>query len=206
MERTQQEPRKALCWEDVRERVYPVLFPQEVKPERLQEILWHPWLDLAVCYQIRLAQESAWEVGVYITEGLLRTWGISEGELERQALQNIGQDGYQIRSLSSVISSFQPDLAVEDTGMSVVTNREMRYGAAGMLDLALFKRMTGDQSCYIIPSSIHELILLWDVQGLKPELLNQMVQEVNEEHVTPEEWLSNHAYYYDHQTEQIAAC
>lgn len=49
---------------------------------------------------------------------------------------------------------------------------------------------------YLIPSSIHEMLLLAESEETEVRELNQMVCEVNESHVAPEEVLSDHVYYY----------
>ena len=51
---------------------------------------------------------------------------------------------------------------------------------------------------YIIPSSIHEVILLPD-SGKEPDAtaLKEMIREVNSTQVAPEEILSDNLYYYD---------
>ena len=49
------------------------------------------------------------------------------------------------------------------------------------------------------------LILIKDNGGYEMEALNAMVQDVNEEQLTADEILSDHAYYFDWKTEQIYA-
>lgn len=80
----------------------------------------------------------------------------------------------------------------------VLTNRQKLNGAVtlfypGMLD-RLAERFQG--GFYLIPSSIHEMLLLAESEEAEPGELNQMVREVNESHVIPEEILSDHVYYY----------
>ena len=52
-------------------------------------------------------------------------------------------------------------------------------------------------SFYILPSSIHELILVPEVTFGDPAGFNQTVRAVNREAVRPEERLSDHVYRYD---------
>ena len=52
-------------------------------------------------------------------------------------------------------------------------------------------------SFYILPSSIHDLILLPDDPSVSVDCLKEMVKEVNETTVAREEWLSEDVYYYD---------
>ena len=43
---------------------------------------------------------------------------------------------------------------------------------------------------YVLPSSIHECIIIPSDEQLDPEALHEMVKEINEEHVAPEELLA----------------
>lgn len=86
----------------------------------------------------------------------------------------------------------------EDEVMYVLTNKEKYFGAAGILFCAeLFQEVIGKNNFYILPSSVHELILVKDDEGCDMQGLSAMVRCVNEEQVDREERLSDHAYYYD---------
>ena len=63
--------------------------------------------------------------------------------------------------------------------------------------------MTGVQTCalpiylIILPSSVHEVILVPDDGITGKEFYTDMVKEVNDAQVEPEERLSYNVYYYD---------
>ena len=81
--------------------------------------------------------------------------------------------------------------------MWVLTNELGIYGATAMLYDGVLEEAgeKWEQNFYIIPSSVHELILLleeWDM-----EQLDLMIKEVNEREVKDDEILSDHAYLYD---------
>ena len=82
--------------------------------------------------------------------------------------------------------------------MCVLTNRAMCYGATGILRTDLLEKLAQlkETDLYILPSSVHEVILLpaldcWDVDELR-----QMVKNVNAGWVDKMEWLSDEVYYY----------
>lgn len=86
----------------------------------------------------------------------------------------------------------------EDEVMYVLTNKEKYFGAAGIFFCAeLFQKVIGTNNFYILPSSVHELILVKDDEGCDMQGLSAMVRCVNEEQVDMDERLSDHAYYYD---------
>ncbi len=80
----------------------------------------------------------------------------------------------------------------------LLTNHRKINGAAvllypGVLE-ALAERFGG--AYYIIPSSIHELLLLKDTEEENAARLNEIVREVNASQVEPEEVLADHVYHF----------
>ena len=56
---------------------------------------------------------------------------------------------------------------------------------------------------FVLPSSIHECILVPDLGQYSREELAKMVKEVNQTQVEEEEILSYQVYYYDRQKEKL---
>ena len=88
----------------------------------------------------------------------------------------------------------------------VATNQDRINGFSvllypGILE-SLQKRM-GDY--YIIPSSIHEALIIPRKMDIPPMELCEMVREINQTEVAPQERLSDNIYYYDQTTRQISA-
>ena len=99
----------------------------------------------------------------------------------------------------------QNPLSEEDVPLMVLTNAGRLHGAAcmlypGMLEGIGEKKQDG---FYIIPSSIHEVLIL-DKTGMgSPEEMKGMIREVNAQHVAAEEILSDNLYYFDVQSGTI---
>ena len=80
----------------------------------------------------------------------------------------------------------------------MLSNQRRINGAAvllypGLLEM-LAEKFSGNY--FIIPSSVHEILLLKETQTEDVQQLNSIVHEVNEQQVAPEEVLSDHVYYY----------
>ncbi len=102
------------------------------------------------------------------------------------------------KAMSVTIRWMEHEEALHSGRLYAVTNHRRINGAAVLLYPELLKEI-GERyggGYYIIPSSIHEVLLLKDTGEERAEELNAMVREVNETHVAPEERLSNHVYYY----------
>jgi len=88
---------------------------------------------------------------------------------------------------------------MEPSPLFVATNDVMLHGASviayqDFMDQAA-KQMDGN--FYLLPSSLHEVILISDQEGLTPAELKQMVTDINGSEVHPEDRLTDNAYHYD---------
>ena len=61
-----------------------------------------------------------------------------------------------------------------------------------------------DGNFYILPSSVHEVLVLSEKKAPCIKDLRDMVYEVNSTQVLPEEILSDNVYYYDKETKSIS--
>lgn len=100
--------------------------------------------------------------------------------------------------LSEFLKDVREGEALIANRLYVLSNQRRVNGATVLLYPEILetvgKRFGGGY--YIIPSSIHEVLLLKENPGENEEKLNEMVWEVNQAVVAPEEVLSNHVYYY----------
>lgn len=89
--------------------------------------------------------------------------------------------------------------------MYVVTNRHHFYGASAMLYPGVLGECAGIEGCslFILPSSVHEVLLVSDDGQFDAAGLREMVMDVNRCHVSDEEYLSDDVYYYDRETGRI---
>ena len=89
--------------------------------------------------------------------------------------------------------------------MYVLSNSEKLNGAAALLDAktmeAISEKLGGD--FIVLPSSIHECIVLPVTEDMDRHTLEAMVQDVNAGQVAPEERLSDHVYMYDSQAKEL---
>ena len=88
--------------------------------------------------------------------------------------------------------------AASDLKMLVVTNKSRTHGASAILSAEVQEevlRLAGT-NCYILPSSIHEVIAFPVMKGNEEEAdyLLQMVKEINQEVVEPKEKLTDALY------------
>ena len=146
-----------------------------------------------------------------INNKIMEAYGVNVEQLYEQAKQNDSINKkpglYKMEEVMADIFIDEPDIVKKnllksdevigsDQTMLVLTNEEKREGAALLLDEGILEKISKimDGGYYVIPSSIHEVIVLKEMHA--PEL-NQMIAEVNNTQVEPEDVLSYNAQYYD---------
>jgi len=86
-----------------------------------------------------------------------------------------------------------------DDSMFVITNKSKTKGAASILCDDILKDFAKEHhvdSFWLIPSSIHECLIVLDNQNFNIDCLSQMVTSVNQTEVDKEDWLSSEAWLY----------
>lgn len=142
---------------------------------------------------------------------LMEMWGITKEQLHKTAMENLENETYQIRLISKVLGELMGtvlEMPEDTTGEYVLSNARCRYGAVGMLRkdiLQGFSERIGG-NFYILPSSVHKLILVPEIFPICTKYLKEMVGEVNEGAVVREEWLSEDVYYYDCEKHEVKIC
>jgi len=89
--------------------------------------------------------------------------------------------------------------------MYVLSNQDKINGAACILypDLLLEFAEGLGRDLYIIPSSIHEVILVPALEEQEHESLSKMVREVNSTQVEEEEVLADHVYFFSREVREV---
>lgn len=89
----------------------------------------------------------------------------------------------------------------------VLTNAARIQGASVILYLETLKKCAEafQKDMVILPSSIHEVILVPYEEEMDAEELAFMIQSINTTEVPREEWLSDHAYLYRCEDDKVTA-
>ena len=137
---------------------------------------------------------------IRITQKLADFMGIEKKEMMEAARKNLQSEIY-VRPLEEVMRELseeaEEDLEPGDKYLCVVSNTRLNLGASAMLCGELFEDIaTGARDdLWIIPSSKYE-VLVAPKSAMPFTVVSQMLKEVNEEEVMPEDFLSNTLYEY----------
>ena len=176
--------------------------------------------DLAITFHIMLDQSDKGTATTMINDNMMEAYGIDLDQLYQDALlnspvicpaqiENMGEalSRMMIEDMKSagappeVIQEMEKDLkeSNKDNPMTIITNDRLVDGASaifypGVMDL-VGERMKGDY--FILPSSVHETLVVPDDGRVSLQELTDMVKEVNMTQVNPEDQLTDQVYHYD---------
>lgn len=165
--------------------------------------------DLTAVLRIYLPSPQTDMATILVTDKLVSTWGQEPDALYQQALANtIEQNPPKIDSLINIIYSLQeesnawqeiPNFTMEPYEQYVLSNSSNYFGASVLLYPEVLKQLSQNtnSNLFILPSSIHELILMRDNGDMDAAELQAMVASVNKTELVPEDILSDEVYYYD---------
>ena len=202
-------------WETVQKDVYAKLINAEQNKELLEKIPHRDFMDLAVVYYAIARDQAQEDIGtILIYNGHMEIWGQEEENLYQTAMMNMRADGEaDFMTIETVVKHILPGIAFpkkdgnasHDTDMYILTNHRRRFGAAEILDKKTL-RMVADKvgdGFIVLPSSVHETIVLPPKEEAEYEGLAHMVRSVNDTLVEAEERLSDHVYVYSRDEEML---
>lgn len=175
----------------------------EKNSDLLKDLPHVPYLDLAIVFYLLLETTEKGAATILITNEMLHYWDISLEHLYQIALENTPNILHaEFKPMRVVIQELMHkplcEADLEDNCMYVLSNHHRHFGAACMLYTRVLEDIGNqlNEDYYILPSSIHEVIILPVSCTMGQEEINEMIVEINETQVSEEDVLSDHAYYY----------
>lgn len=211
-------------YEATKDKIVPRIVNRDSNEERLKDMPHTKMGDLAVTYHVDLGSAEDGQMSVAISNQMMEKYGVSVEDLHEQACANMETlTPTQFKSMADTLMEIMvPDYAemseeereqtksemglsgAGEDGMFVISNSSKTFGAAALLDSETMDKIEQQiGEFYILPSSVHECILVPKSQEMDLSTLENMVQEVNATQVAPNEVLSDHVYAYDSETKEI---
>lgn len=201
-------------WRTVQGDIYPKLINAEQNKELLEKIPHRIFMDLAVAYYAVARNHAQEDIGtILICNGHMEMWGQEEENLYQTAMMNMRADGEAdftdintiVEHIMGISLTKEDGNASRDTDMFVLTNSRKHFGAAEILDKKIL-RMIADKvgdGFLVLPSSLHETIVLPPKDESEYGYLAGMVREVNDTQIDIGERLSYHIYKYSRDEEAL---
>lgn len=193
----------------------PYIFFRLISIERnkklLSQIPYIEFLDLAITFHCLVRSEAEGIGTIRITNDHIKQWDITPDGLKELAFTNtIRLFPPTIKTMDEVIRGLlSSDNADNETidydqqhsesyPMYILTNNKGINGASCLLYKDVIREFAQllSSDLYILPSSIHEIILIPFERGEDKERFRKMVMEINCSQVPTEEVLSDHVYMY----------
>lgn len=206
-------------FDNIRSRIVYKLIHYNKNKELLKEVPHFPYLDLAIVFYCLVAESPYENASIPIYNEHLEYWHISKDTLLALARENTPLLlPFCCDSLADLIlpvldilprkerPAAKAMLSEESVPMYVITNKQRQYGACCILYQDAMKKISKqlNDDLYILPSSIHEVIILPASATNSPQDLPHMVRDINMTEVSPEEILSDCVYYYNRKSCQIS--
>lgn len=158
--------------------------------------------EFLLAYQIQLGDGHGGIYATQVTDQMLREWGIDEAELHDIAVANMDlPQNYLLQSMEKAIGiEVDPSVKPEDRPEMFILTSKMKINGATVIFSEEVRQKVGKQlggDYYLLPSSIHEWVVIPKRCARSTQEMEDMVQEVNEDAVEEEEFLSDHVYEYD---------
>lgn len=197
-------------WEAFRHKVFLRLVNKERNAKLLETVPYRDFMDLAIVYYYSVNLDADVQGTLIISKEHLELLGITEEELHQVAESNYQRyQPVKIRCMQDLLYDLARKVGVEISeakdcypSMFVLTNTKSMFGAASLtfdVELECFAKRIG-KGFFVLPSSVHEVILVPESADFSIEYFAGMVKKVNETQLDPTEVLSDSIYFYDKET------
>ena len=171
------------------------------------------FLDLSIVFQYMLVGGNYGTAFILIHNAHIRMWEVTVEDLIKAAklntpqlmgyefsdMKNVLNEIIEIKSSKKICSNISISEIENGIPMYVLSNRYKTEGAACILYPKLLSKIGNNlkSSYYIIPSSIHEVLILPARNTDSSMEIQAMIREINDTLVAAEEILSYSLYFYE---------
>lgn len=206
-------------YENVRERVVFKLVNTAKNRKFLNTVPHRTFMDLSIVFYVLLGAADNGTAALAVSDSHAEQWKVCADALWTDAVRNVRKllpaefvtMNYALKQMlrehaGQEVPEERENLLLEHAGerdnMYILSNSLRSYGAACIAYPHILE-MIGEilrTDYYVLPSSVHEVIIVPYSAGLDSRELDEMVQEINITQVAEEEVLSSHAYLYQRST------
>lgn len=215
------------AFEDVKSHIYFRLINDKKNKQLLQNVPHKKYLDLAITFHCLVEAEQEGIKSFMITNHLMELWNVAVDELYQLAKENTPRlFPIKLNTMEEVLESLlygpktyenldnvedqkigtsSMSKTLEDTSTNIdmtllVATNQMGTNGAAVIFYPDFLAKTAkkyQRNLILLPSSIHEFLILPEDEDCCEDYLTNMVLEVNRTEVATEDILSDHIYVYD---------
>lgn len=181
-------------YEDCKDRLEIRLCDPELKPERIKDLPVIYVGDCAGYFAVNIGSDGEGTYSFNVNNSVMKYWDITVNQLYRDALAAMNKEALLLFDITDIRSFLEKSTAMTSNlygkrlsidpqvmRLFAITNRKHIYGA-GCIANHNVRKTIGDSleyNYFVIPSSIHELMIIPDCDYDIVEELKLMVHEVN---------------------------
>ncbi len=195
--------------EEIKENLFFSLINYEKNKEKLSDIPYIKFLDLAVVFNY-MVDENGDEIHSFrVDDRIMKTWGLNAQEMYDIAMGNMDRLFPEIVScITNIVRELEgkchtemiPEYICDSViHVYVLTNKRALNGASAMLYSKKLGKLADilESNLYILPSSVHEVIAVPTKYYQDAAKLIKLVNDVNSDTVEPKDRLSDNVYVYE---------
>ncbi|MBP5305289.1 MAG: hypothetical protein J6Z02_05515 [Lachnospiraceae bacterium] len=197
-----------LSFESVKDRIIFSLLNKEKNEEYLKDTVREDYLDLTLCYRVLAREESNADITSFLLPlAAFESWNMDLSKVREAAVANMKRIfPAEIKRLKDIIR-IPKEILISGVfdNFYVLTNRLANLGASALLYEEELRGIAGMVGCdlYLIPSSVHEILIVPVSSNVAPDIVQDMIKEVNTTCVNPEDFLSDTLYLYEKETGNV---
>ena len=202
---------RLLDFDSIKDRLIIKVINGDHNTQLLEDVPCIRKLDLALTFRIMAESYDHMQGSILVDNDLMNMWQVTPEILFKEAAGNMEQLWHSsILPLDEMIKGLTCGDDMEQdqlhTPFLVLTNDRFCYGAAALFCTDLIRDFArcADSDFYILPSSIHEILLVPTREDMDACQLQEMVSSVNREAVGEDEILSDHVYLYERKNDRLS--
>lgn len=189
-----------LSKDNLRDCLFLKLVNYEKNKDLLKECPYVAFFDLAIVFRFLVSKDDDKIASALIKNKDMESWNMTVEELYEMGKENtLRLFKPSLNSLEAVLNNMFDGMIKKDSyGLQVLTNESGVNGAIYMTYENLLREYADEiqRDLYILPSSIHEVLLMPYTDELSREELSGMVRDINEYVVDDMDYLSDEVYFF----------
>lgn len=181
------------------------LVPVAGNKEKLAQIPHKNVEDMALVYRFEEESSVYGSASILVTNEMLAVYDITADQLHEDAMKAAVQNRpAKLHNMNDVMRDMMGDMSglvpMNEPSPLWVATVEGGQNGAGVIQYPGFLNQAAEAlggDFYVLPSSVHEVLLVADDGSMEIRYLEEMVRSVNETEVSPAERLSDNVYHYD---------
>lgn len=176
--------------DNILQNIYPVMLPESHIPDDIVAIRIDGMLHVRVAFVVNSTKQL-----------LSKTTQLKYRIKPQELVNAINRNNYEY-TFGTMADMLGIPCFKDEIPMYVLTNTAMNFGAGLILNKSILRHIldTLNEDIYILPSSVHELIVIPSSMADDAQFLTDMVYSINQSQVEPKDRLSNDVYRVDYTT------